>query len=171
MLLKKGYTCSVATYGHLVEPDSDKPEEKQRQDAKEAVADYYNSEYHSSSDDTWQSETPPEGPLQHLVGTKRPLDKWEHKTYNHLFSFYAGKVYLLGNFTNASFRGRQGHLKRFPQHCLMMDTSIFVFLMEMQAGAHWQRFSTDLTKVFISIILRSDSYLLMLTCTNVRLPI
>jgi hypothetical protein len=131
MLLKKGYTCSIATYGHLVEPDSDKPEEKQRQDTKEVVADHYNIEYYSHSEDMRQSEAPPERPLKDLVGTKRPLDKWEHKTYKHLFSFYAGKVYTFGDFANTSSRGRQGRLRLFPQHCLMMDILIFAFLMEM----------------------------------------
>ena len=37
MLLKKGYTCSVATYGHLVEPDTTKTELKQREETKEHV--------------------------------------------------------------------------------------------------------------------------------------
>ena len=90
MLLKKGYTCSVATYGHLVEPDTTKTEVERREEIKEHVVDHYNKKYLHSGQ-TPQSEIQ-QGDLRELVGTKRPMDQWEHKTYDSLFSFYAGKV-------------------------------------------------------------------------------
>lgn len=91
MLLKKGYTCSVATYGHLVEPDTTKTELERREETKEHVVHHYNTEYQNPTEFSQIDHT--QSNLKELVGTKRPMDKWEHKTYNHLFSFYAGKVY------------------------------------------------------------------------------
>lgn len=90
MLLKKGYTCSVATYGHLVEPDATKPELKQREETKEHVVEHYNTEYQNPAESS-QMDNIQSNPKE-LVGTKRPMDKWEHKTYDRLFSFYAGKA-------------------------------------------------------------------------------
>jgi hypothetical protein len=90
MLLKKGYTCSVATYGHLMDPDETKPEPEQRRDVKQAITNHYNENYAKQADDIAE----PDKALDELVGTKRPMDRWEHKSYERLYSFYAGKVHL-----------------------------------------------------------------------------
>jgi hypothetical protein len=93
MLLKKGYTCSLATYGHLVDPDITQPEARQRADTKNAISTHYVDEYSAEFSGRWQEERPVAGGvIQDLVGAKRPSDQWEHDSYDHLYSFYAGKV-------------------------------------------------------------------------------
>jgi hypothetical protein len=92
MLFKKGYTCSLATYGHLSDLDTTATEEQQRKDTKVVVTDFYNTKYNQPTEVSFDQSETTHGHLNELVGTKRPMDKWEHKQYDRLFSFYAGKV-------------------------------------------------------------------------------
>jgi hypothetical protein len=97
VFLGSTYPCSFATYGPYVVPRPYDTLVQQRQDVKDAVKHLYQTQYKDTSlipvregDDT---------PLSDLVGTKRPMDAWQ-QTMKPLgvFSFYAGKVFLLLRF-------------------------------------------------------------------------
>ena len=152
MLFKKGYKCSLATYGHLAEPVATNTEQQQRQATKAVVTNFYNTEYNQPNDAVFPTTEETEGSVTDLVGTKRPMDKWEHKQYDRLFSFYAGKVYSSFDITDdISFHGRRELLRLSLLHCRMMDISIFASWMEMSVGVQWLKSSMDLTKVSTTI--------------------
>jgi hypothetical protein len=90
MLKKKGYKCSIATTGNLVKVDPKKPKKDQLQEAKSHVSAHYINEYEHGI----MSREDPSRELKALIGTKRPLRKWEHTNHENLHCFYAGKVNL-----------------------------------------------------------------------------
>jgi hypothetical protein len=90
MIKKKGYKCSIATAGNLVKVDPKKPKKDQLQEAKSRVSTHYINEYEHGI----MSREDPSGELKALIGTKRPIRKWEHTNHENLHCFYAGKVNL-----------------------------------------------------------------------------
>lgn len=94
ILRNKGYKCSIATYGHLVDVDSTMTEKEQLDATKVGIYDHYNYGYGERLEarESITRSDALEGNLSNLIGTKRPLDKWEHTSYDTLYSFYAGKV-------------------------------------------------------------------------------
>ena len=91
MVTKSKYTSSFAVHGPLMEPSMG-DEAAARKEVKNSIEAYYNREYKRQKPDCAVSEQIDGPTLFELLGSKRPRDQWNHRGYNGMHSFYAGKV-------------------------------------------------------------------------------
>jgi hypothetical protein len=91
MVTKAKYACSFAVHDPILESTA-RDEIPARQQIKTMVDGYYNHEYNRQAPNVTVSEQTDSSSLDVLVGTKRPINQWEQKSYKDMHSFYAGKV-------------------------------------------------------------------------------
>jgi len=95
LMLVNKYECSLAKHGAL-EPTVDaNANAKARQNAiKTQIRNFYNEQYNRRQRNDSRSELPRNGPLDAIVDSHLPMDKWEHVAEKKMNNFYAGKVHL-----------------------------------------------------------------------------
>jgi hypothetical protein len=116
LVLKSGYPCSFATSGTLTpaEAVNANGDEEQRRVATKAIIKQH---YHSHYDAQVAGEVIATGrgaSLSTLVGTKRPMVKWEQSHNPSMYSFYAGKVISFHYYTDEKMPWTSRTAHAFP---------------------------------------------------------